>query len=226
MCGRYVLAGGTTQIAARFGAQPAHPGQTSLPVSFNVAPTRTMPVIVAHEDDDRLVALMRWGIVPRWRRDGTAPPPLINARAETVAEKPSFRKLLRTRRCLVPASGFFEWEKRASGKVPHYFSVPDLPLIAYAGLYDEPAEDDGETVGAYTILTTAANDIVAPFHDRMPVILRPEDEDLWLDPDIDEPAALEPLYAPFPPHRMREWAVSPRVNNARVDGPDVLERAG
>jgi putative SOS response-associated peptidase YedK len=222
MCGRYVLASSPEDIAARFSAST---GSVDFPVSHNVAPTKTMPVITLRDGDERTAELFRWGIVPTWSRDGATPPPLINARSETVAEKATFRKLLRTQRCLVPANGFYEWERRGSAKVPHFFSVPDEPLIAYAGLYRTPSEKDGDDRPSFTILTTSANELVSRFHDRMPVIVRPEDEDLWLDPDIEQPEALESIYAPFPAGKMAEWTVSTRVNNAAVDSPALIERA-
>ena len=220
MCGRYVLATTPQAIAQRFSATMA---AAQIPTSYNVAPTKVMPVVVAQDEDERAVELFRWGIVPTWGKGGTTPPPLINARSETVAEKATFRKLLRDRRCLVPASGFYEWEKRGGAKVPHFFSVRGEPLIAYAGLYDTfPGGEDGERP-SFTILTTAANELVRPFHDRMPVILRPEDIARWLDPDVEEPDLLEPLYASFPADLMDEWPVSKDVNNARVDRPDLIE---
>lgn len=220
MCGRYVRQGTPEELAQRFQTQPT---QATFNPSFNVAPTMVVPVIVAR-DDERYIEAMRWGILPKWRRDGAAPPPLINARSETVAEKPTFRKLLEGHRCLVPASGFYEWERTASGKIPHYFSVSDQPLIAYAGLYEDPKSED-DAGGTYTILTTAANELIAPFHDRMPVILQPGDEEVWLDEGIIEPAALESLYTPFPSDLMAEWTVSRRVNNARIDEPDLIRPA-
>ena len=221
MCGRYVIASGPQELSERFGAHLVLPG---FGPSFNVAPTRVMPVVVEDQEGERQFQAMRWGIQPRWRKEGAAtPPPLINARAETVAEKPTFGKLLRGRRCLVPATGFYEWERSVTGKVPHFFSVPDLPILAYAGLYDEPADGDAAS-GAFTILTTRANDLVAPFHDRMPVILRPEAEEVWLDPDLHEPAALEALYDPFPQAEMAEWSVGTQVNDARIDSPSLIER--
>jgi putative SOS response-associated peptidase YedK len=223
MCGRYVLATTPEDIAARFSAAT---GSVDIPVSHNVAPTKTMPVITLRDGDERTTELFRWGIVPTWGRNGTTPSPLINARSETVAEKSTFRKLLRTQRCLVPANGFYEWERRGSTKVPHFFSVTDEPLIAYAGLYRTPSEKDTDDRPTFTILTTAANELVGQFHDRMPVILRPEDEDLWLDPEVEEPEALEALYAAFPAKKMSEWTVSTRVNNASVDSPELIERAG
>ncbi len=219
MCGRYVLATTPQAIAQRFAATaPSGP----IHVSHNVAPTRVMPVVTAQEGAERSVEFFRWGIVPKWGKGGTTPPPLINARSETVAEKVTFRKLLRNRRCLVPANGFYEWEKRGGAKVPHFFSVRDEPLIAYAGIFDIPSTDDDDERPGFAILTTSANDLVRPYHDRMPVIVHLEDMDRWLDPEIDEPGPLEPLYIPFPAELMDQWAVSKDVNNARLDSPGLI----
>ena len=219
MCGRYVLATTPQAIAQRFAATVPS-GQ--IHVSHNVAPTRVMPVVTQRGDDERMVEFFRWGIVPKWGKGGATPPPLINARSETVAEKVTFRKLLRNNRCLVPASGFYEWEKRGGAKIPHFFSVRDEPLIAYAGIFDTPASDDAGELPSFTILTTAANDLVRPFHDRMPVIVRLDDFEHWLDPNVEEPDLLEPLYTPYPADPMDQWAVSKDVNNARIDTPDLI----
>lgn len=222
MCGRYVLED-VEELSERFKLQPGHffPRPT-----FNAAPTDALPVVTMNADAERELRPMRWGLTPKWRKQGQAAAPLFNARSETVAEKPTFRKLLRTQRCLVPASGFFEWERRGGMKLPHYFTLTDAPLFALAGLYDESTNDDGEVVLAYTILTTRPNDLLEQFHNRMPVILRPEDEETWLDPDLEEPAALEGCYEPFPADRMRERPVSTRVNNASNDDPSLLEEDG
>ncbi len=219
MCGRYVLASSPRDVAQRFAATPSTNGFSS---SHNVSPTQVMPVVTVRNGEERLLELFRWGIVPKWGRGGATPPPLINARSETVAEKVTFRKLLRNRRCLVPASGFYEWEKRGGARVPHFFSVRDEPLIAYAGIFDIPASDDEGERASFTILTTAANDLVRPFHDRMPVIVRLDDFEHWLDPNVEEPDLLEPLYTPYPADLMDQWAVSKDVNNARIDTPDLI----
>jgi putative SOS response-associated peptidase YedK len=220
MCGRYVLED-VEDISERFKVPV---GLFAMRPRFNAAPTEELPVVVINQDGERELRPMRWGLIPKWqRKDGRSAPPLFNARAETVAEKPSFRKLVRSQRCLVPANGFYEWERAGGKKLPHYFTVSDEPFFALAGLYDEAVDGDGEVVEAYTVLTTRPNALLERFHNRMPVILRPEDEETWLDPDLDEPAALEPCYDPFPADRMQEHPVSPRVNNARNDDPSLLE---
>lgn len=221
MCGRYVLED-VEELSERFKVPL---GRFFMQPRFNAAPTEELPVVVIGERGDRELRVMRWGLTPRWqRKPGESGSPLFNARSETVADKPAFRKLVRSQRCLVPANGFYEWERSGGRKLPHYFTVIDEPLFALAGLYDETIDQEGKAVEAYTILTTRPNPLVERFHNRMPVVLRRQDEAIWLDPDLDEPAALEPCYDPFPADRMRERPVSPRVNNARNDDPSLLER--
>jgi putative SOS response-associated peptidase YedK len=217
MCGRYVLADGEI-LGERFIAR----GVPRIPPSFNVAPTQRMPIVRVGPDGGRTVDLLRWGIVPAWGgRDGKSAPPLFNARSETVAEKQSFRNLLSGQRCLVPANGFYEWSRQGGSKRPYYFSVKDSPLFAFAGLYTEAAGEDRPA--AYTILTTSPNDLLARYHNRMPVILRPEDEIAWLDPDETEPLALEHCYTPFPAEEMAVHAANPAVNNVRNNDPSMLD---
>ena len=217
MCGRYVLED-IEDISERFKVPPIIGFQRP---TFNAAPTQRLPVIFSGGDGSRVVEPLRWGLTPAWRRpDGKAAPALFNARAETVAEKPTFRRLLRAHRCLVPATGFYEWATEGGRKVPHRFMLDDGDLFAFAGLYDPGKGDEGHA--AFTLLTTRPNDVVAPYHDRMPVILRQDLEDLWLDPDVDEPALLEACYEPYPAGEMREHAASTRVNDVRNDDPDLL----
>jgi len=191
--------------------------------TYNAAPSQMLPVILEEDPAERAARLMQWGLVPRWRkpgeRDSFAP---INARSETVLEKPMFRPLMGKQRCLVPASGFYEWQQRAGGKQPYYVTVRDQPLIAFAGLYDE-REEDGEILASYTILTTAANELMAPLHERMPVILHPRDEEEWLSLEIDNPHAVEHLLRPYPAEEMEANPVSRAVNNVRNNEPDLIE---
>ena len=147
----------------------------------------------------------------------------IHARAETAAEKPMFRDLIRRRRCLVPASGFYQWRRRGRGKQPYFVAVKGRPLFAFAGLYDEAEPGDGPPVASFAVLTTAANALLAPIHDRMPVILHPEDEALWLSREITDPRELEPLLRPFPSEELVAYQVATVVNDARRDGPELIE---
>jgi len=217
MCGRYVLED-VEDISERFKVPPLVGFERP---TFNAAPTQRLPIVFVGEGA-RVAEPIRWGLSPTWRRpDGKAAPTLFNARSETVAEKATFRRLLRGYRCLVPANGFYEWSTEAGKRVPHRFTVDDGDLFAFAGLWD-PGKD-GERDPAFTILTTRPNDLVAPFHDRMPVILRPDLEAFWLDPEVDEPALLEPVYEPFPAERMAVRGADPRVNDVRNDDPGLLD---
>ncbi len=142
--------------------------------------------------------MMRWGLIPSWAKDASGAGRMINARAETVAEKPIYRTALRSRRCLVPANGFFEWRRAGTSRTPYFIRMKDESLFAFAGLYDSWRDPNGVTVMTYTIITTEPNALVATIHDRMPVILHREDENRWLDPDITDPGALVPLLRPHP----------------------------
>lgn len=217
MCGRYVL----SQIDAlvqRFGVSADLPTTTP---RYNVAPTQTMPVVVKHSPNQ--LVLMRWGLIPSWAKEGKTEQTMINARAETLAQKPTFRRLLSSQRCLVPASGFYEWQQAAGGKVPHYISLKDEPLFAFAGLYDRWTDPQGTEVYSYTIITTAPNALMASIHNRMPAILRRDEEELWLNPDETESDRLLPLLKPYPAEMMQAKAVSRAVNNVRNDGPALTQ---
>ena len=215
MCGRYVVAG-QQELSERFQLRqiPLH-----LMPTFNAAPSQELPVVVEETDGERELRLLRWGLVPRWRKPGqTNAPTPINARSETVLEKPMFRGLVKGHRCLVPASGFYEWQ-RQNGKQPFYIGLRDESLFAFAGLYDDPPSDDEP--GSFTIITTEANALVAPLHDRMPVILRRDDEATWLDPDLTDSRRDRP---PAPPLPGRADGRLPRLQG-RQQRPQQLPRA-
>ena len=219
MCGRYVL-GRDDGFTERFQLQ--RPLDGFFP-RYNAAPTQQLPVVREEPDGDRVAELMRWGLIFPWAKDKAKAPQPFNARAETLAEKPAFRKLVARRRCLVPAEGFYEWQKTERGKQPYLFTVSDQEFFSFAGIYDRYRdEESGEELGSYAVLTTEPNELMARFHHRMPVILRPEDEAEWLDPDLTEPLALEHLYEPFPAERMDSRPVSPKVNNTRNEGPELI----
>ncbi|HEY7033325.1 MAG TPA: SOS response-associated peptidase [Thermomicrobiales bacterium] len=219
MCGRYTLQN-VDDISERFQAKQL---RFELASVYNVAPSQELPVVVADEDGERSIKLMQWGLIPRWQTLGHGGVAPINARAETVAEKPMFRDLIRRRRCLVPVSGFYEWQARVHRKQPYFIGVKDQPLFAFAGLYDEFAPADDAPVASYAILTTRANALLAPIHDRMPVILRPEDEGFWLDPKLDDVRALEPLFDPRPSEDLVAYPIATTVNDARNDGPELIK---
>jgi putative SOS response-associated peptidase YedK len=217
MCGRYSLLC-IDDLGNRFRVFDPMMGARS---RFNVAPTSEMPVIV--RSDGNHVSMMRWGLIPSWTKDIRVVKPLINARGETLREKPLFRNLLENHRCLVPASGFFEWKKEGKQKVPYYIRLPDEPLFAFAGLYDEWHNPAGVMVSTYTIVTCDANVLVAPLHDRMPVILRREDEERWLDPCPIPPDDLKRILVPYPAGCMEAYPVSDRVNSPAADDDRLIQ---
>jgi putative SOS response-associated peptidase YedK len=220
MCGRYSLIC-IDDLGKRFRVFDPMIGARS---KFNIAPASEMPVIV-HSDANHAV-IMRWGLIPSWTRDIRAAKPLINARVETLEEKPAFRSLVKTHRCLVPASGFFEWKKEGERKNPYYIRLSEDPLFSFAGLYNQWHNPGGVTVSTYTIITCEANPLVAPLHDRMPVILSRPGEDRWLDPNSVIPEDLKTILVPYPAGRMEAVPVSDLVNNPAADEERVIHPLG
>ena len=220
MCGRYSLLC-IDDLGNRFRVFDPMMGARS---RFNITPGNEMPVIVRTEQNH--LAVMRWGLIPRRTKDIRTATPLINARAETLDSKPAFRPLLHTPRCLIPASGFFEWKKEGKIKNPFYFRLMDTPLFSFAGLFDQWHNPEGVTVSTYTIITCEANHLVAPVHDRMPVILSRENEERWLDPGPLLPGDLKRILVPYPAELMNSLQVSTLVNNPSVDDDRVVLPAG
>jgi putative SOS response-associated peptidase YedK len=217
MCGRYGFVPGKN-FDERF--QVEHQQETLLP-SYNVAPGATMPVVVRNSPNR--VELMKWGLIPFWAKDPKNSYKTINARAETVATSPVFREALKRRRCLVPASGFYEWQQTERGKLPYFIHLKDIELFAFAGLYDVWQDAEGNELRTYTIITTTPNDLVQPIHNRMPVILHPDDEAMWIDPKMNDTAALRALLQPFPNALMEAYPVSRAVNTPAIDTPALIE---
>jgi putative SOS response-associated peptidase YedK len=216
MCGRYSLIC-IDDLGNRFRVFDPMMGSRS---RFNIAPGNEMPVVVRAGENH--LAILRWGLIPSWTKDIRTAKPLINARAETLVEKPAFRSLLNTRRCLVPASGFFEWTHEGNRKIPSYFRLTDAPLFSFAGLFDLWHNPDGVTVSTYTIITCNANSLVAPSHDRMPVILSRAAEERWLSPEPVPPEELKQILVPYPAGLMEAVPVSDLVNNTEVDDERVI----
>lgn len=187
---------------------------------FNIAPTQDL-LVVRELDGRRQFDALRWGLVPPWAESPDKGPVLFNAQSETVAQKPTFRSIIKTRRCLIPADGFYEWEKVGTKKQPHYFGVDGFKPFAFAGLWQTWNKSD-PPLHSCVILTTRANELLGKLHDRMPVILAPNDYDVWLDPAREDPASLEYLYEPYPAAEMSSYRVSTRVNNARHEGRDLI----
>ena len=217
MCGRFIQRASGEVLAARFHL-PAAPDQTP---RYNLAPSQSVWAIRSATDGGRELVALRWGLVPAWSPEPRTAYSTSNARTETVAEKPTYRQAFRRRRCLIPADGFYEWRKLGARKQPYCIAPADGQPVAFAGLW-ERWERDGQVLESCTILVTQANVLMAPIHDRMPVILDPADEARWLDPTLTDPAALRPLLIPCPPSRLRVWPVSATVNDARHEGPELM----
>jgi putative SOS response-associated peptidase YedK len=215
MCGRFTLRTPLHLLMRHFNLSAQEEWQ--LPLRYNIAPTQEIAVVV-ETDAGRALEMMRWGLIPSWSKDPKLGPPLFNARSETVAEKPSFRTALRRRRCLIPADGFYEWKKEGKLKLPFYIRRPDEQPFAFAGLWEQ-----WQDVTSCTVLTTTANDLMKPLHDRMPVILSPNDYDVWLDLRNDDPEKLKYLFEPLPDDELVALPVNTVVNNARHDAPDCIE---
>lgn len=220
MCGRYTITESPRQIAERF--LTAVPDFTFAP-RYNAAPTQFLPVIVQNENGERRIALMQWGLIPSWATDPAIGSRLINARAETVTEKPSFRSAVKSRRCIVPADSFYEWKKRpAGGKTPLRISPEPPRIAAFAGLWERWKNPAGEEVLSFTIITTTASEQVASIHDRMPLILAPEEETTWLNPKTPMDAIKQILQRPVM-ERISAHEVSKRVNSAKNNDAQLIE---
>ena len=220
MCGRYTFITPVSTVEQRFGAKFTEPA----PTTFNAAPSQRLPVITNAAPNQ--IQLLNWGLVPSWSRDpagGTKP---INARAETLVEKPSFRHLLGRRRCLVLADSFFEWQATAVGKVPHRILLRNEQPFAFAGLWDEWLDrNTGELRHSFTIITTEPNELIAGIHNRMPVILPGRAaEQAWLDDGLGM-AAHQQLLQPYDPAAMQEYVISKRVNSPANNDVEVLAAA-
>jgi putative SOS response-associated peptidase YedK len=188
---------------------------------YNVAPSQEVPV-VRQRGETRELTLLRWGLIPFWSKDPKRGPTPINARSDSASEKPAFRQAFRRHRCLLPADGFYEWKKEGTKKQPVLFRMRDEGPFAFAGLWDRWEGPEGQIIQSCTLLTTEPNELVAPVHDRMPVILPPEAYALWLDPTETEAARVQPLLRPYPAEAMTATLVSPRVNSPREDDPGLI----
>ena len=221
MCGRYV----SKDAAELERFWHLRRGGLVFSGAFNAAPTQMLPVIRVREGE-RVINLLRWGLIPYSARDLKSAANLINARAETVAVRPLFRAALLRRRCLVPMAGYYEWQKTPAGKVPHYVHLLNTEQFAVAGLFEYwPGREGKEPIESFTIITTDANEITAGIHDRMPAILPEEAHAQWLDPENKQLDALQALLKPFPSEEMRAYPVRTLVNSAKNEGPELIEPA-
>lgn len=246
MCGRYTLVHSHKEILKRFRITKAH---LESKIRFNIAPSQKIPIVIydsavqseaspdpmqtidgdfesgSSEESRRFLELAQWGLVPTWARGDSKMRPMINARAETAAEKPSFRSAFKKRRCLIPADGFYEWKNEKGKKIPVRITLKDTPLFAFAGLYEDSKDSEGAKVRTCTILTVEANSKIAPVHERMPVILKPESEDIWLRTDAEDKERLMSCLVPCPEELIDIYEVSTVVNSARIDTPECIEPA-
>ncbi|MEM9597648.1 MAG: SOS response-associated peptidase [Acidobacteriota bacterium] len=219
MCGRYTLTDPGDLLQE---LQVQDDGGGELPARYNIAPTQSVPAIRQGVDGARRLGFLHWGLIPFWAKDRSIGNRMINARSETAAEKPSFRSAFKSRRCLIPADGFYEWKKVSGGKQPFHIHRPGRRPFVFAGLWER--WDKGEApIESCTVLTTAPNDRVAEVHDRMPVILRDGARDLWLDPDVRDRDLLESVLKSVPEEYLELTPVSRLVNNPRNDVVGCLD---
>ncbi|WP_126428786.1 SOS response-associated peptidase [Brevibacillus marinus] len=221
MCGRFTLVTDPEQLLKRFLLDEL---LFELQPRYNIAPGQLIPAIIA-SGGKRRIGQLKWGLVPSWASDERIGYKMINARAETLTAKPAFRNLLVRKRCIIPADGFYEWKATDRGKQPMRIVLKSGEPFGFAGLYDTWTAPDGRKVHTCTIITTQANEVVADIHHRMPVILRPEDEQIWLDRDRYDPDLLQSLLVPFDPGAMRAYPVSALVGSPKHDGPECMEES-
>ena len=218
MCGRFAFYSPSEATAALFGASST----TEVVARYNIAPTQFIAAVRNDEQDTAELAMLRWGLVPFWAKDPSIGNRMINARAETGAEKPSFRNAYKKRRCLILADGFYEWRKEGDGKTPYFISLADGSPFAFAGLWENwSSKESDESLQTTAIITTAASDFMAQLHQRMPVVMQPEQAERWLGGDMD---LLSEIIDNSP--SFQAWPVERTVNNARNEDPALIEPAG
>ena len=218
MCGRYSQTKSGEAIAQTFNLSATPDPQPR----YNIAPTQPVSAI-AQTEDEREYRVFQWGLVPSWAKDPSIGSRMINARSETAAEKPSFRAAFKRRRCLIVADGFYEWQKTGGKKQPYYVQVKDQEIFGFAGLWETWQSGDGSHLESCTILTTEPNGLMETIHNRMPVIVHPEDFDLWLDPSLQDGRHVQHLLRPYEDEAMDAYAVSTTVNNPRNESPECVE---
>ena len=216
MCGRFRLSRRKQIVEEYFDTAVSDEPEWN--PRFNVAPTQPIPVIRQNPKEPvRELSMMRWGLVPSWSKDSSAAAKMINARSETASTKPAFRDALKSRRCLIPADGFYEWKRDGKNKQPYCFEVNGGELFAFAGLWDGWKNAEGQWIKTCSVLTTTPNDVTAAVHDRMPVILDPDSYELWLEPGMNDTNAVSDLLKPYDARLMRCFPVSTQVNHVAND---------
>ena len=217
MCGRFTLSQPINAIASAFNIAQIPP----LEPRYNIAPTQLIPSILSAPGGEKQLQMLRWGLIPSWAKDAKISAKLINARAETVSEKPSFKAAFKRRRCLIIADGFYEWQRQEKKKQPYYFRLQNAQLFAFAGLWEQWKSPDEDIINSCTILTTEANDLLRPIHDRMPVILESKNYELWLDSEAQQ-TQLQQLLRPYQADLMTSCTVSTKVNNPKNNTPECI----
>lgn len=219
MCGRFSQSKSAETIAQVFQVNNV----PALTPRYNIAPTQQIQTILQNaEQSQREFQMLHWGLIPSWAKDPKMGARMINARAETVTEKPSFRAAFKQRRCLILADGFYEWQQQEKNKQPFYFRMNDEHPFAFAGLWEHWKSGDGEVIDSCTILTTEPNDLMRPVHNRMPVIIDPKDYDLWLDTEVKKPELLQPLLRSYSAEEMTAYPVSTKVNKPVNDSAELI----
>lgn len=217
MCGRFTQRSDPKKLAKEFKVAEV----PDIEARYNIAPTQDI-LAVRESAEGREMTFLKWGLVPSWSKDTSIGGRLINARSETVTEKPSFRQAFKQRRCIIPADGFYEWQRASGEKQPFFFRMRDESPFGFAGLWERWEGQGSEAINSCTILTTEANEVLRPVHDRMPVILHPEEYSLWLEGDEREQELLRELLRPYPADEMIGYPVSHLVNSTRNKGPELI----
>ncbi|SET37993.1 SOS response-associated peptidase [Paenibacillus sp. NFR01] len=220
MCGRYTITVTLEELIARYIPEQVN---LSYEPRYNVSPAQMAAAVISDGQANRM-GMLKWGLIPSWTKD--KPKGMINARAETLLEKPSFTVPFLRKRCLIPADSYYEWEAAATGKRPLRILLKSAGLFSFAGIYDTWTAQDGQKISSFAIITTEANAAFKEIHPRMPVILKPEDEAIWLDRTLQDPGRLMPLLRSYPAEEMTVYPVSAEVGNVRNDSPDCIKALG
>lgn len=219
MCGRYAQSIDPKKLAKEFKVAEV----PDVKPRYNIAPTQEV-LGVSESPDGREMTFYRWGLIPSWAKDASMGARLINARSETVAEKPAFRAAFKQRRCIIPTDGFYEWQRTGGKKQPFFFRMRDERPFGFAGLWERWEGEGGQAINSCTILTTKANEVLRPVHDRMPVILHPDEYEMWLDTDVRKLDLIKEMLRPYPAEEMISYPVSIAINSPRNQGAELAKQ--
>ena len=219
MCGRFAQRSDPKRLAREFKVSDV----PEVEPRYNIAPTQDILGVIESEDN-REMKFFKWGLIPSWAKDAAMGARLINARSETVEEKPAFREAFKRRRCIIPADGFYEWQRTKGHKQPFFFQMKNETLFGFAGLWERWQGAEGQVIESCTILTTEANEVLRPVHDRMPVIVHQDDYALWLNEDVRKRELLKDILRPYPAEGMIRYPVSTAINSPLNQGAQLIER--